>query len=147
MKILIFSILLFISQQVFCQTNAAIFGEWKVYEMTTSRMYKNFQTDSISIFSKEDQEKFKSEEVRIVLSQTFEMLSNGSIFIHSDNTIVFKFPGMNAEKQQFTYHPNLSVLLVGKAPKLDTIQLTQNGLLRMNLGDGSENGSVTFKRK
>lgn len=145
--ILLFILSIITTVNVLCQSTIKIIGEWRIYEMTTDRLYKNFETDSIYLFSEADQENFKNPEVRKGLSQTFNMLSNNFITIDSDSSLIFNFPGMPAGKEKFTYDPEKSTLSLGSPGNLVKLKFIQNEILVMDLSDEYETNKITFKRK
>ena len=145
--ILFFILSIITTENVLCQSTSKIIGEWRIYEMTTDRLYKNFETDSIYLFSEADQENFKNPEVRKGLSQTFNMLSNNFITIDSDSSLIFNFPGMPVGKEKFTYDPEKSILSIGSPGNLVKLKFIQNEILVMDLSDEYETNKITFKRK
>ena len=142
---LIFSIIAI--ESILCQSTKKIFGEWKIFEMRTDRFYNNFETDSIYLFSKEDQENFKNPEIRNNITQITSMLSNSSIIIESDSVLVFNFVGMPAGKEKYRYDSEQSILYIGTSLNSDSLKLTKDEMLEMDLSDEYETNKITFKRR
>ena len=115
--------------------------------MRTDRFYNNFETDSIYLFSKEDQENFKNSEIRNNITQITSMLSNSSIIIESDSVLVFNFVGMPAGKEKYRYDSEQSLLYIGTSPNSNPLKLTKDEMLEMDLGDEYETNKITFKRR
>ena len=142
---LIFSIIAV--ESILCQSTKKIIGEWKIFEMRTDRFYNNFETDSIYLFSKEDQENFKNPEIRNNITQITSMLSNSSIIIESDSVLVFNFAGMPAGKEKYRYDSEQSLLYIGTSLNSDSLKLTKDEMLEMDLSDEYETNKITFKRR
>ena len=75
------------------------------------------------------------------------MLSNNSITIGSDSSLIFDFPGMPAGKEKFTFDPEKLILSIGTLPNLVKLKFIQNEILEMDLSDEYEINKITFKRK
>ena len=146
-QLLFWMFVIIATENITGQVPSKIIGEWHVYEMTTDRFYKNFVSDSICLFSSEDQGKYKTDEVKSALAQVFQLFSGSSLTIEKNNTIIFNLPGLNPEKEKFTFNSKLSLLSIGSSHKLDTMKLTQDKLLVFVLSDEYEKKIFTFRRK
>ncbi len=129
------------------QVPSKILGEWRIYEMTTDRFYKNFESDSIYLFSKEDRGNNQAAGVKNALNQGFQMFSGSTLTIEKDHTIIFGFPGMTPEKQKFTFNTKLALLFIGSSDKLDTMKLTPAKFLVFDMSDEYERKIFTFRRR
>jgi hypothetical protein len=146
-QILVLILSIIATENILCQANTKIVGEWRIFEMTSDRFYKNFETDSIYLFSKEDQENFKNPAIRKNITHITSMLSNNSIIIESDSVLVFNFTGMPAIKEKFTYDSEQSILYIGIPPNSNSLKLAKNEILELDLSDEYETNKFTFKRK
>ncbi len=145
--ILVLMLSLTSKEGIMCQVPSNLIGEWNIFEMTTDRFYKNFEKDSVYLFLKEDRENIQTNEVKSAITQTFYFFSKMSLTIEQDNTILMNLPGMTTSKEKFTYNPKLSILSFSTGNKLDTLKLTENGLLNFDMSDEYEKKIISYKHK
>ena len=132
---------------IFSQT-ISIAGEWKLLEMNTDRLFINFQTDSIYLFDKDDQEKYSTNELKHKLIQDFALFSQYTIRFERDSTYTIDFMGQIV-KGFYKFNPELSQISIqesGNTVKSDTLKLTSKGLMEHDMSDDYEKKIMTFKR-
>jgi hypothetical protein len=116
--------------------------------MNTDRLFINFQTDSIYLFDKDDQEKYSTNELKHKLIQDFALFSQYTIRFERDSTYTIDFMGQIV-KGFYKFNPELSQISIqesGNTVKSDTLKLTSKGLMEHDMSDDYEKKIMTFKR-
>lgn len=139
-------ILHIIAQDAVCQVTRHIIGTWKVAQLQTDRIYKNFENDSIFLYEKEDKEKYKFEDVRNAMNQVAGMFSNFSFSFFADNTFTTKM-GSEIDKGKYMFDSKKSIIILKSSKTLDTFRLTSSGLIVYDMGDEYDKIILTLKRR
>ena len=147
---ILFSVLLFFSftnENAFAQVPTKLLGEWHIYELTSDRFYKNFETDSIFLFEKEDQMKMNDEALQKYMKEVFTYFKNFTINIEKDNVMSFSVGTELTEKYKFTYDVKLSILTFTKENEKDSITVNSENIMVYDVSDEYEKRIFTLKKK
>lgn len=146
-KAIYFILLIFSFTTASSQVPPKIIGYWTIYEVSTDRIYKNFETDSTFFFQKEDQEKMKSKELSNDLNEVLKFYTDISITIDKNSIITWNVSAGVLDKKKFTYDAKINTLIFEQEDAPGSVTFNAENILIHDLSDEYETQILKFKKK
>ncbi len=147
MKAIYFILLIFSFTNASSQLPPKIIGYWTIYEVSTDRIYKNFETDSTFFFQKEDQEKMNSKKLSNDINEVLKFYTDISITIDKNSIITWNVSAGVLDKKKFTYDAKINTLIFEQEDAPGSVTFNAENILIYDLSDEYKTQILKFKKK